>query len=181
MVHKFAQYKHVKTFHAAHKRKTAKILITSVIVIIVAGAISGVAYNAGFLPITGLLNVKEPAGSSIVSLNIESYMEMCPELADMPNLDHIKYEAFGTDVSTSVVIDEYTRQLEAEGYHVEYEGTVEMDESSFQFVGFLKGLTAVGIIVVDEHTEDIGHDTVVLYATGNALDFKEILDWYQNN
>jgi len=180
MVHKVVQYKHVKTLHAVHKRKTAKILIASVIVILVVGAIGGVAYNAGFLPITGLLSVKEPAGSS-VPLDIESYMEMCPELAGIPNLDRIKYEAFGTDVSTSVVIDEYTQQLEAEGYHVKYEGTVEMDESSFQFVGFLKGLTAIGIIITDEPTEDIGHDTVVLYATGNALDFKEILDWYQNS
>jgi len=180
MVHKVVQYKHVKTLHTVHKRKTAKILITSAIVILVVGAIGGIAYNAGFLPITGLLSVKEPAGSS-VPLDIESYMEMYPELAEMPNLDHIKYEAFGTDVSTNVVIDEYTQQLEAEGYHVEYDGTVEMDGSSLQFVGFLKGLTAVGIIITDEPAEDVGHDTVVLYATGNALDFKEILDWYQNS
>jgi len=180
MVHKVVQYKHVKTLHAVHKKKTAKILITSAIVILVVGAIGGIAYNAGFLPITGLLSVKEPAGSS-VPLDIESYMEMCPELAEMPNLDHIKYEAFGTDVSTSVVIGEYAQQLEAEGYHVEYDGTVEMDGRSLQFVGFLKGLTAVGIISTDEPTEDVGHDTVVLYATGNALDFKEILDWYQNS
>lgn len=179
MVHKVERHKHVNTSYTIHKRKTANFLVKCAAVLIVVGAIGGVAYNAGFLPIKELLSVKEPVGSS-VPLDVDSYMAAYPELAEIPNLNRIKYEAFGTDESTSVVISEYTQQLEAEGYHLEYEGTTEMGGNSFRFVGFLKGLTAVGIISIDDPTEDVGHDTVVLYATGNAFDFKEILDWYQN-
>jgi hypothetical protein len=44
----------------------------------------------------------------------------------------------------------------------------------------LKGITAVVIIATSDGIEEIGYKTEVLYTTGNALDFKAILDWYEN-
>jgi hypothetical protein len=97
----------------------------------------------------------------------------------MPNLDKIEYEAYDTDESVSNITESYQDKLISEGYSLKYSGTVELDGVTFNVYGYLKGFTAVGILTTDEITDD--YDSLVVYATGNALDFKEILDWYQDN
>ena len=160
-----------------HKRKIAKILVIGIIVLVIIGAVSGIAYNNGFIPITGLMSVKEPIGNA-VALNADSYIEAYPELEDIPNLDKIKYKIYGTDESASIIANDYKQKLQKEGYSVKYAGTVELEEMSFEFTGYLKGLTVVGIIT-SEDGEEFGYNTIVLYTTGSALDYMEILDWYQ--
>ena len=98
----------------------------------------------------------------------------------MPNLDKLEYKAFDTDASVSDVVDDYHSKLNNDGYHLEYSSTVELDGTTFEVRGYLKGLTAVAILTTDETIENYDFGSLVLYATGNALDFREILDWYQS-
>lgn len=161
-----------------NKRKFKFLIITTVALVLVL-TISCIAYSAGFIPITEFLDVKKPVGTS-VELNIDDYLEEYPKLNDMPNLDKIKKAAYGTDSSVSSVISDYTEKLEKEGYGLKYQGIGNLDGKSFKYYGFLKGLTAVVVILIPDSESETGYDTTILYATGNALDFKAMLDWYEN-
>jgi hypothetical protein len=125
------------------------------------------------------LSVKKPVGDS-VELNVDDYLKEYPEFNEIPNLDKIKKAAYGTDASIDTVISDYTEKLNKEGYSLKYDGTGDLDGNSFQYYGFLKGITAVVIIVTSDGNKELAYKTEVLYTTGNALDFKAILDWYEN-
>ncbi|MBN2066250.1 MAG: hypothetical protein JW771_05530 [Candidatus Thermoplasmatota archaeon] len=161
------------------KRRIMKLMLLSVVVVLVVGSVGVIAFHAGFLPINEFLSIKEPAGSA-VPLSVAGYMQAYPELAQIPNLDQIKYEAFGTDASLSLVFAEYDDELRNEGYHREYQGTGQFGDALFEFAGYLKGLTAVGIIALSGASDYAGHETVVFYSTGNALEFQAMLEWYEN-
>lgn len=161
-----------------HKKKTTKILIVAVVLLIV-GTIVCAAYVTGFIPITNFLSVKKPVGDS-VELNVDDYLQEYPELNEIPNLDKIKKAAYGTDESIDDVVSDYRAELESEGYGLKYEGSGDFNGKSFQYYGFLKGLTAVVIIATSDGVEELEYKTEVLYTTGNALDFRAILDWYEN-
>lgn len=180
MFHKVEGYTHIKKSHGKYKRKTVRILLTLIPIVVLVGIVGGFAYNAGFIPIKEFLSVREPIGNS-VELDIDSYMEEYPELEGIPNLDKIKYSVYGTDASTNAVVNDYRSDLENEGYTVKYEGTKDLEGRHFRVIGFLKGFTAVGIVVTSDTDDEFGSDTAVIYATGSAFDFQEILDWYQEN
>ena len=158
------------------KNKFNKILTILSVGTIVLLLIFFMTFSFGFIPIG--LSVIEPIGN-VKTVNVEDLIEELPSMADMPNLDKIEYEAYDTDESVSNITENYQDKLVSEGYSLKYSGTVELDGVTFNVYGYLKGLTAVGILTTDEITDD--YDSLVLYATGNALDFKEILEWYQNN
>jgi len=160
-----------------HKRKKTKILILAVLLIV--GTIICAAYATGFIPITNFLGVKKPVGES-VELNVDNYLKEYPKLKEIPNLDKIKKAAYATNEPVDTVISDYTNKLEKEGYGLKYEGSGDFDGKSFQYYGFLKGLTAVVIVVKSDANKEFGYDNAILYTTGNALDFKAILDWYEN-
>ncbi len=154
------------------KRKTIKFIILILIPIV---SIL-VLYVNGFIPIG--LSAKPPIGS-IERIQVENYIEKHPELSDLPDYDNILYEIFGTDKLVSVVLDNYKEILQNEGYTLKYKGSGYFKGKNFTYVGYLKGITAVGIIVTSEASEEFGYKTVVLYMTGNAFDFKPLLDWYK--
>jgi hypothetical protein len=157
-------------------RRLSKKLCTLSIVSIVVLTIFFISYSFGFIPIG--LSVIEPVGN-IKTVNADELIEEFPSIADMPNLDKIEYEAYDTDAPIYTVVESYQSKLVSEGYSLKYSGTVELDGITFNVYGYLKGFTAVGILATDEITDD--YESLVFYATGNALDFKEILDWYKNN
>ncbi len=161
-----------------HKKKTMRILIVAVVLLLV-GTVICAAYATGFIPITNLLSVKKPVGDS-VELNVDDYLQEYPELNEIPNLDKIKKAAYGTDESVDAVVSDYRQKLEKEGYSLKYEGSGDFNGKSFQYYGFLKGLTAVVVIATSDGNNELGYETEVLYTTGNALDFKAIIDWYEN-
>jgi len=103
------------------------------------------------------------------------------EIITLPNLDKITYQGYGTDATADIVYNEYKTDLVSEGYTIKYEGTGFMGSKSFQYIGFLKGITAVGIIISSDAIEETGHETAIMYMTGNGFDFIPILDWYQSN
>jgi hypothetical protein len=147
------------------------ILLTLLIVFII-------LLYAGFLPL--FLQSKEPIGNA-EEITIETYLEKNPELAEMPNLDKIETSAFGTDASVNNILDDYKEKLQNEGYSLEYEDTMDLYGKTYEVLGFLKGLTAVGILITSDTSGETNYESEVIYATGNALDFQEILDWYQSN
>ena len=175
---KMKNKKNIDQSPVKHKKKKEKRWIKPLIALIVILTVIGFAFIFGFIPVG--LNVKPPIGN-VETLNADAYLDEFPELANMPNLDKIEYGAFGTDASTEEVAVDYKNTLLSEGYNQEYSGTVEVDGVNFEADGYLKGLTAVGILTTDETTENYDYNSLVLYATGNALDFREILDWYQTN
>jgi len=154
------------------KKRTLKFTIISLVVI----STVFIAYSMGFIPIG--LSVKPPIGN-IEEIQINQYFEKYPELNDIPNLDKIVYEVFGTDESMDSVLNNYEKELKNEGYSLKYKGTGYATGKSFKYIGYQKGLIAVGIIVSDEAYEDINYETVVLYMTANCFDFVPLLNWYQ--
>jgi len=154
------------------KRKTLKLTI----LILLSIMIIFILYANGFLPVG--LSAKPPIGK-IEQIKVEEYIEKNPELSDLPNFDKILYKIYGTDKSISVVLDNYKVILQNEGYNLKYEGSGYFTGKNFKYVGYLKGFTAIGIIISSEVSEEFGYKTVVLYMTGNIFDFKPLLDWYQ--
>lgn len=180
MFNKSKDSDYVEKRRGKYKKKIVKTLLILTPILVLVGIVAGYAYNAGLIPITGFMDVKAPYGDS-VELDISNYMKEYPEFEGIPNLDKIKYSAYGTDESIDTVVSKYKEQLQGEGYAVKYEGLMNFEGRQFRVIGFLKGLTAVGVVITDDADDDFGYDTVVLYATGSAFDFQEILEWYQNN
>ena len=162
------------------QRNIIRVLGLLVSIIVLLGIGGFVAYNAGFVPINEFLEVQKPAGTA-VELNAGKFMDECPEFENIPNLDKIKYKIYGINESISSVVTEYKQKLEKDGYSVKYNGTVHAGEMSFQYYGFLKGITAVGIIMTSDANRISGYETVVLYTIGNVFDYKEIIDWYRRS
>lgn len=134
------------------------------------------AYILGYIPFG--LSVKPPIGN-IEQIQIEKYLEKYPEIDTLPNLDKILYDVIETDKSIELVSDEYKEELENDGYSLKYEGTGYLSGKKFRYFGYLKGITAVGIILSDEADEDVNHKTIVVYMTGNAFDFIPMVNWYK--
>jgi hypothetical protein len=126
---------------------------------------------SGFIPVPGFYETTEPVGN-YEEVSLESYIEEIPEIADMPNLDKIEYKIWKTDSTDDELIETYKQDVGDKGYNLEYEGKVSFEDKQYTVLGFLKGLSAVGILLSD--------DGDVVYATGFATDFIEILEWYQN-
>ena len=173
-------HKHIKKSHFSYRRKTVKIIISVAIVLFIVGGIGSIAFNAGFLPIKGFLEVREPIGRS-EEIDISSLMQEYPGLEDIPNLENINHGVYGTDASADAVAYDYKNRLRNDGYGLKYEGTGSHDGSDFHYYGFLKGITAVGIVTTSDTDEKFEYDTVVMYTTGNAFDYQEMLEWYQEN
>jgi hypothetical protein len=158
------------------KRKSRK-LISIAIIFILISSIFLYLNLTNYLPF--LSETKQPVGD-IELINTQKYIEEYPELGEMPNLDKINYKAWKTDSTVEQVIDSYKQDLSKGGYNLQYENTIEFAGKEYYVLGYLKGLTAVGILISSDTNLDDDYDSEVLYATGNALDFKEILDWYKS-
>lgn len=158
------------------KTKKSKKLVVLLVIAIVFASVFFVAYYLGYIPIG--FSIKEPIGN-FERLDVETYLDDISRLEDMPNLDKIEYAAFGTDASTDEVNKDYQQKLESDGYHVKYSNTVEIEGNSFEVKGYLKGLKVVAILTTDETIDNYDYDSLVFYATGSALDFQEILNWYE--
>ena len=158
------------------KKKNRK-LLSFFVVIIVISSIFLYLNLANYLPF--LTETRQPAGA-VEPINTQKYMQDYPELKEMPNIDKIKYNAWKTDSTVEQVIDSYKKDLSKDGYALQYENTIELDGREYYVLGYLKGLTAVGILISSDSNLADNYNSEVLYATGNALDFKAILDWNQS-
>ena len=160
-----------------NSRKLKKRVIKILIVFAIIGVIFFLIYSMGLIPL--FLNVQKPVGNT-TEIKMTDLIKDIPEIASVPNLDKVESAAYGTDASDEDVINDYISKLTKEGYSIEYNGTVEIAGKSYRFVGLLKGLTAVGIVTTNDYSEEIGYNTVVLYTTGNALDYQDIINWVKD-
>jgi hypothetical protein len=161
-------------------RRIIKIFAVSIIVIIFLGIFGSVVYNAGYIPIKRFMPVKSPLGEAD-EIDIDEHLYKHPEIKNFPYIDRLKYKIFGTNKSIDAVANDYKKQLKDEGFNLLYNGEACRRDIPFRYYGYLKGITGVGIIITDDETITLNYETMVLYTTGSALDYREILTWYKNN
>ncbi|KYK23216.1 hypothetical protein AYK21_02990 [Thermoplasmatales archaeon SG8-52-2] len=162
------------------KNKYLKIFAVSIVVIIIIGIFGSVVYNAGYIPMKRFMEVKKPLGNAD-EINIDEHIYKHPEIKKFPYLDRLKYKVFGTNRSISVVANDYKEELEKDGFKLLYDGVAYKGDIPLQYYGYLKGLTGVGIIITDDENVTQAYETMILYTTGNALDYRKILTWYRDN
>jgi hypothetical protein len=144
------------------------------------GIFGSFAYNAGFIPINEFLEIQEPIGKT-EEIDINESLNKYPEIKDVPYIDKLKYKIFGSDEPLDDVANDYKNKLKNKGYRVLYEGIVYRKEIPFQYYGFIKGFTAVGIIMTSDKNVSLNHETMVLYSTGSAFDYRNLIMWYKAN
>lgn len=158
-----------------------------VAICLIGGGIGGyTAIETGFVPIKDVLGfstleVKEPIGPNMTQLQINQLKEKYPEidklLNEIPHLYEIKYGVYETESPIQNVLNNYDSRLRAEGYTRLVNGSLYFMMPLFYW-GYLKGATAVGIVMTDYA---LGHDTLVLYTTGPAGTYEHhIIPWLKS-
>jgi hypothetical protein len=144
---------------------------------VIGGASTIVAVDQGYIPITQTLQIERPVGYTklCTSCYEEKYQEI---LSQVPNLDKIKYEVFGSDNTYLEIYVDYKQKLEKEGYQEHTVGSKEIEGVHIRYYGFLKGITVAGIAIASGKDVNLPYESIVLYTTGSALDYQEIIDWY---
>lgn len=159
------------------KVKYKKIILLIILIVIIPSLIFVYFNSINYLPFSS--ETKQPAGNA-ESINTQKYFEDHPEIKEMPNLNKIKYNAWRTNSTVKQVVSSYKQDLFKEGYDLQYENTILLNGKEYYVLGFLKGLTAVGILISMNKTNINIYNSEIIYATGNILDFNEIIDWYQS-
>jgi len=162
------------------RRNIVRVLALLVSITALLGIGGFAAYNAGFIPIKELLEIQEPIGNA-EEINIDEPMDKYPEIKSIPYIDKLKYKVYGVDESMDAVANDYQKKLENNGYSVKYEGIIYKRGTPFQYHGFLKGFTAIVIIMTSDGNVSFGHETMVLYTTGSVFDYREIIAWLKEN
>jgi len=136
-----------------------------------------VAEEQGYIPTEKNLQIIEPLGyKEISSTSLEHRFQSI--LDEIPNYHKLKKKIYISDYNTQEISLDYKQKLEADDYTEYTNGKRRYQDIEINYYGFLKGISAVGLVIVPG--DDVGYPTesVILYTTGNALDYKEILDWY---
>jgi len=167
-------------FYSENRTKKKRVIrryftVAFVLFLLLFGVLFG--YVSGFIPVTALMETKEPAGN-FEELGIGSFARYYPKIANDPVLDKFKYKIYGTDASQSEVIEDYDERLSSEGYSLEYKDDERINGFRLRSYGYVKGLTGVGIIVLTNVRLFFGHRTVVFYSTGSVFDYMDLLDEY---
>ncbi len=158
------------------KKKSRKLLLTFIVFIVILSIFFYLNFT-NYFPY--LSETKQPSGS-VESINIQKYIQENPEIKEMPNLDKINYDAWRSNLTIKELVYSYKQDLLKNGYNLRYEDTINFDEKEYYVLGFLKGITAVGILLSLDKTYEDKYNSEVIYATGNVFDFNEIIDWYQS-
>lgn len=156
---------------------TIGVVIVALTIIVGAGAGGYIAYDAGYIPITDLMTVEKPLGYR--EINIENYEQQYKDvISQIPNIDNIKYQVFESDYNSFEIYSDYKNRLENQGYQEKVVGSKTINGINVKYYGFLKGITAVGIAIVSGADVGRGTESVILYTTGSALDYKEMIDYF---
>jgi len=174
-----ANIENVKKYKFKKKDKKVKRWIKISIILIIISNLIGFLYIFGFIPLG--LNTYNPPVGNVGTMDVDKYLNDLPELADIPNLEKIQYQGFRSQASTEEIAKGYDKSLKSQGYNKEYCGTIEFDAITYEVAGYLKGITAVGVIATSETYGEYEGETVVLYVTGIATDFLDMVNYFQNN
>jgi hypothetical protein len=169
-------------------KKLRRILACVLILLFLSSSILGV-FVSGFIPITSLLEIKEPIGC-IEKLNKRKIYNNIPEIAAIKSIDKIKYEVFLSNCTISEINNNYASRLENEGYSLYQEGTSDKGFGMLYYKAYIKGFTAVVIMYLDQTiflnqinypqiiNNKIDYNEIrnfVLYSTGSIFDFQDLL------
>ena len=155
-----------------NKRWKKKVAVIGIIVICIL-SIFLILAHLNYLPF--FLKPVEPIGN-YEEKSMDSYIEKHPLISEIPNLDKIEKNFYDTDENSTSIIEFYKQKLSEEGYSLKYEDTIQIEGYEFAVLGYTKGVTAVGILISNNDSDG----SEVIYTTGNAVDFIDILEWYQN-
>lgn len=164
--------------------------MSSVVVVIgavvILGTLSGgyvLTETTGIIPSGSNLDLLEPKGNMDFDADeyIEEYGHYWDIINDVPNINKLNYQVFESSCTIGEIHSDYKWRLETRGFSEEYTGTIDADGVKVSYVGFLKGLTAVGVLMTEGRNLDRDCETVVLYTSGFAGDYQEIIRWYELN
>ncbi len=150
------------------------------IICIMISSISFIAFDTGYLPVKAFLPVKEPVGT-IGSIEIDNFIEEYKKITDIPDIEDLKYKIYISEATPDNIIQNYQYQLENEGYKLKYRGITTKKGIEFEYYGFAKGITAIGLLITDEIDQLVSQKTTILYTTGSVFDYKDIISWYKAN
>ena len=143
--------------------------------LVITGIILTSSFNAGYLPIKQFLEIKEPIGIS-EEIDIKEAIEKYSlPLDSIPSFDGVNYKIYATDQIKPVIEADYKDELTTEGFNLKYMGVKNIKGFDLYYYGFIKGITAVFIIINTDQTYNEDYKTLVLYSTGNVFDYAEIL------
>jgi len=157
------------------KKKRTKRYLVVFIVFILIFAIFVAAYSAGFIPITALMEIKEPAGNS-KEINTNYFLSYFPGFSNYDILEKFKIGVFSTDASSNIVKDDYKKRLESEGYSLQHYKSEKFMGIDIKTYGYVKGLTGAGIVIFSNSNYLFDGETIVIYTAGNVLDYVEVLE-----
>ena len=158
-----------------HKKRYAVFFIIFIILI---PALS-VSYSAGYIPISQFLEIKEPIGD-FKEITLSIIAQKYPVVKSIPELNKIKHKMYKTDEELLIVTKCYKIQIENEGYELKYEGTENIEGFNVHYLGFIKGLTAIVILMTNDGIDIKETDTFVIYSTGSVFDYKQMFEKYGN-
>jgi len=170
--------KKVKSFMKRKKSKKFYVSLFSIFIIFTAALLT--SYNAGFVPIDILLDIKEPSGvvSEVSYAKIKNYY---PITESIPDINNIKHKIFQSSEEISVIVDNYANELTKEGYSLKYSGVKGIKGIDVHYYAYIKGITAAVILLTKEKLDIFNSNTLVLYSTGNVFSYKDIVNKYSNN
>jgi len=153
------------------------------IIMTICGAVGGtyVAHDAGYIPITQIMDTKEPVGYQPVCSSCieENYRDI---ISEIPNLNKIKYNVYISTSNHLEIVQDYNDRLKDEGYQLETSGEKNFRNITIYYYGFIKGITAVGIAIVKGSQLGFPEaESFILYSTGNVMDYQAIINWYNTN
>ena len=165
--------KKISTKPKSAKRRIETIGALCIVLLILCAS----GYQAGFTPLKSLLKVYEPIGVT-GEINIDDCVDMIPAIANTPSIDKLKHKLFTSDRSVNEIALNYKQRLEKKGYKLEYVGKETIRGVTVDYFGFVRGITAVGIIMAEDGANMFGSGTFVLYSTGGIFAYKELIDQY---
>jgi hypothetical protein len=158
-----------------HKKRFTVVFICFIILI----PALATSYNAGFLPISQLLEIKEPIGN-FKEITLSGIAEKYHIIESIPELNKIKHNIYTTDEKLSIVSKCYILEIENEGYNLKHEGTKNIEGFNVHYLGFIKGITAIVILMTDDNIDINNINTFIIYSTGSIFDYKQMFEKYGN-
>ncbi len=163
-----------------NKKRKTRFYTSIFIAFFIISTILVTSYNTGYLPVNSLLEIKEPSGR-YTEIKYSEIERNYPITNAIPEIKDIKNKLYESDENIRVISENYKKDLLNEGYKLEYNGVENIKGINVHYYGYIKGITAVVILITSDNIDTFDSDTLVLYSTGNIFSYKNIIDRYSSN
>lgn len=162
------------------KRNYKRFLTIFTIICLLTSSIGLIAFDAGYLPVRAFLPEREPVGA-VGSIEIDNFIRKYGEITEISVIENLKYKIYISEASPDNIIENYKYQLKNEGYELRHQGITTKRGIEFQYFGFVKGITSIGLIITDDIDQVISQKTTILYTTGSIFNYQKILSALETN